>query len=327
MNNDTTVSYPTGDTNVIEPEDKWPVHILLLFSLAITLFYVNFSAPGIGWRDGPEFSVSSVFLDVSHPSGFPAYNLIAKIMTWIPLGAIGFRVTAFTALMGGLSIFVFAVLLKNLHRLSDGENEPAHWFLFAPLLLYALDKAIFASSTEPEVYSLNTFFILVLLLFALKWFTGNGIAWLYSGAFVYGLSAGNHAAVGLYLPVLLLLTVWGEPRNETPDKTGLAIRGKRIATLALFFLIGFSVYFLLLVRSQTDRLPIDFGRTDTWERFWRHLTDAKDSETHFQGIRKLEDLGHILPLQIKNLFSPLFWFSVPFFAWGLKWLWKNYQIL
>jgi tetratricopeptide (TPR) repeat protein/cytochrome b561 len=229
--------------------------------------------------------------------------------------------------MGGLSLFVFAVLLKNLHRLTGRENKPAHWFLFAPLLLYALDKAIFVSSTEPEVYSLNTFFILVLLLFALKWYTGNGISWLYSGAFIYGLSAGNHAAVGLYLPVLLLLTLWGEPRNETSNKTPLADHVKRIATLALFFLMGFSVYFLLLVRSQTDHLPMDFGRTDTLERFWRHLTDAKDSETHFQGIREFEDIKHILPFQIENLLSPLFCFSLPFFAWGLKWLWKNYQIL
>jgi tetratricopeptide (TPR) repeat protein len=294
-----------------------------LFATAAAVFYVLFSSPAIGWRDGPEFTVTPVYLDVGHPSGFPTYSLLAKIFTWIPLGSIGFRVTLFTALMGAASLFVFAVLLKLLHS-PRGEPARAPWLL-SPLLLFALHKAVFASSTELEVYSLNTAFLLLLLYCAARWNSGDGIAWLYAGGFLYGISCGNHAAMSLYLPVLLILTLWGEPASENVGKPRR--HAARVGLLAIFFLAGLSVYLYLLVRSMTDRLPVDLGRTDTLERFWLHISDAKDSETHFQGLVKFEDVAFVAPIQFRNLCSPLFFPSIPFFLWGLRSLWNGFRVL
>ncbi|MDR1042143.1 MAG: DUF2723 domain-containing protein [Deltaproteobacteria bacterium] len=292
-------------------------------SAAAFVFYVLFASPAIGWRDGPEFAVTSVYLDVGHPSGFPAYSILAKIFTWLPLGSIGFRVTLFTALMGAASLFVFTRLLELLHS-SETKPAAAQWLL-APLLLFALDQAVFASSTELEVYSLNTFFLVTLVYCASRWNAGDGIAWLYAGGFLYGLSCGNHAAMSLYLPFLLLLTFWGEPASESAG--GPHRHLVRIGLLALFFLAGLSVYLLLIVRSLTDRLPVDFGRTDTLYRFWLHISDAKDADTHFQGLVKFEDLAYLAPIQFKNLCSPFFFVSIPFFCWGLRALWQGFRIL
>ncbi|MDR3153639.1 MAG: DUF2723 domain-containing protein [Deltaproteobacteria bacterium] len=300
-----------------------PYLVPALLAAAAAFFYILFASPAIGWRDGPEFTVTSVFLDVGHPSGFPTYNLLAKIFTWIPLGSIGFRVTVFTALAGAAALFLFGSLLNLLH--ASPARAPAPLFLLASLPLFALDQAVFASSTELEVYSLNTAFLLLLLYCSARWHSGHGISWLYSGGFLYGVACGNHAALSLYLPVLLLLTYWGEPE---PEKVGGPHRHLiRTGLLALFFLAGLSVYLLLLVRSMTDRLPVDFGRTDTLARFWSHVSDAKDSETHFKGLIKFEDLTYLAPIQFRNLCSPLFFLSLPFFAWGLRYLWKTFQIL
>ncbi|MDR2461233.1 MAG: DUF2723 domain-containing protein, partial [Deltaproteobacteria bacterium] len=296
---------------------------LVLMALIIAIFYIICSNPGIGWRDGPEFAITPVYLDVSHPSGFPTYNLLAKIFTWLPFGALALKITIFTALAGGASLFLFALLLRTLHNFKD---NPAYLWLFAPLVLFAVDKAVFLSSTELEVYSLNTAFLLVLLFCATKWRMGKGIAWLYSGAFIYGIACGNHAALSLYLPILLMLSIWGGPQNEQ-DKVNIWSHFKRVGALIPFFILGLSVYLLLIIRSQTNHLPFDFGRTNTLSRFWLHISDAKDAPIHFYGLSGIGNFSYLVKLQFKNLCSPLFWLALPFFAWGLRYLWRTFQIL
>jgi tetratricopeptide (TPR) repeat protein len=298
-------------------------YILAFFSVLITIFYIICSSPGYGWRDGPELAVTVTYLDIAHSSGFPTYNLLAKILTWLPFGALAFRATIFTALAGGLTIFLLGLLLKQLHDLRD--TSPCYLFLLAPLIFFALHQAFFIASTEVEVYSLNTAMILALLLCALRWRQGHGVVWLYIGGFLYGLSCGNHASLALYLPVLLLLTFWTWPDNELRPKSRDHLT--RLTLLSIIFLVGLSVYVFLLVRSQTDRLPVDFGRTNTWARFWSHISDAKDKETHFKGLLNYQELFYFLKIHFQNLSSPLFWLGFPFAIWGLRYLWKTYQIL
>jgi tetratricopeptide (TPR) repeat protein len=298
-------------------------YLLGIFSCLAFIFYLICASPGFGWRDGPEIAVTAVFLDVAHPSGFPTYNLLAKILTWFPFGALAYRVTIFTAMAGGLSIFLLGILLKGLH--DQDESKASYPFLFVALFFYAIHQAIFSASVEVEVYSLNAAMIIGLIICAVQWQNGYGLAWLYVGGFLYGISCGNHASLALYLPVLLILTFWTRPPAEpTPNSRTHLIR---LGLLSIFFLVGLSVYLLLIVRSQTDRLPVDFGRTNTWSRLWTHLSDAKDKDYHFKGLLNYNELFYFLKLQFKNLASPLFWLGLPFALWGLRYLWKTYQIL
>jgi hypothetical protein len=299
-------------------------YTLVFLSLLIGFFYITCSTPLNGWRDGPEFSVTATYLDVAHPSGFPTFNLLAKIATWIPLGSLGFRVTVFTAIVSALSLFLMASLLIRLHGL-DKDRAKSLPFLLAPILAFALDRAVFVSSTELEVYSLHTFFLILLFYCATRWHEGSGIKWLFAGGFLYGLSSGNHGSMCLYLPVLLLLTFYGEPAIENDGKKSRHL--KRLGFLILFFLIGLSVYLFLLIRSGTEHLPVDFGRTYNLERLWYHISDAKDAEYHFKGVLNQNELLFLIKIQISNLTSPIFWLTIPFFIWGLRYLWLKFQIL
>jgi hypothetical protein len=58
-------------------------------------FYLSTLAPSIGYQDTPEFVDTSFAMGISHPADFPAYNLIAKAITfyrWFPMpsGSISF---------------------------------------------------------------------------------------------------------------------------------------------------------------------------------------------------------------------------------------------
>jgi tetratricopeptide (TPR) repeat protein len=297
---------------------------LCVCALLAAVFYIVCSTPQTGFRDGPEFSVTASCLDIAHPAGFPLYSLTAKAATWIPFGSIGFRVTMFTAFAGALSLLMMALLLIRLHNLERGLPPALPWLL-SPILIFALDKAVFVSSSELEVYSLHTFFVLLLLFCAVKWHDGSGVKWLYAGGFLYGLSAGNHGSMCLYLPVLLILTFWGEPPGENDGKKIRHL--KRLGLLILFFLIGLSVYLYLIIRANASNLPVNFGYPHNWGRFWTHITDAKDADYHFKALSSPEEFIALLKVQFSNLCSPLFFPALPFFAWGLRFLWKKFQIL
>ncbi|MDR1656664.1 MAG: DUF2723 domain-containing protein [Deltaproteobacteria bacterium] len=307
---------------------KEPNYLLFLFSLAVSMFYVICATPAVGWRDGPELVVTATYLDIAHPAGFPTYNLLTKIITWLPLGSLGFRLSMFSALAGGATIFVLGLWLKKIHLL-DSHTPPSLPWLWAALPFLALARPFWAASVEVEVYSLNLFFIVALLYCATCWFVGQSIGWLMAGGFLYGISCGNHAALALYLPVLILLTVWGGPSFS---KLGLRNKSNytiwmRILILAGLFLVGVSVYLLLIVRSNLDYLPINFGQPNNWESFFYHVSDAKDRNVHASGILAFGKLFFYLGFHFRNLTSWLFWPATPFVLAGLIYLWRRYQIL
>jgi hypothetical protein len=101
----------------------------------------------------------------------------------------------------------------------------------------------------------------------------------------------------------------------------------RILILAVIFMVGLSVYLMLFVRSGTDSLPVDFGRTNTLVSFWNHVTDAKDEAIHTKSLQSINQLSHYMGLQFDNLTTPLVWLVLPFMLWGLKYLWRCYQIM
>jgi hypothetical protein len=312
--------------SAIKQKDKENYELVLLgISFLTAIFYALCCTPSIGWRDGPELVVTATYLDVAHPAGFPTYNILAKIMTWLPFGSLGFRLSLFSSLAGGLTVYVSGLLLWKLHSLEKKSRAASLWLLVG-LPWLVLHQGVYAASVEVEVYSLNILFVVGLLYCATNWHEGQGQTWLYFGGLLYGLACGNHASLALYLPMLLLLTFWGEPKKAQSSEPS-HFRLVRISILALVFLIGLSVYFLLLVRSKTGVLPVDFGWTNNLERFWYHISDAKDREYHTKSLLNINQLLFYLKLQFDKLASPFFWTAIPFMLWGVKYLWDKYQIL
>jgi len=60
----------------------------------------------MGYQDTSEFVDTSFALGISHPAGFPAYNLIAKAITFLPLGSIAFRVNLLYTLLACMTLVV-----------------------------------------------------------------------------------------------------------------------------------------------------------------------------------------------------------------------------
>lgn len=149
--------------------------------------------------------------------------------------------------------------------------------LIAPALL-AFSYPFWSNSLVAEVYSLHAFFTCLIVYFLLIWKTKNDLRFLFLAAFCFGLSAGNHATVAFYLPaILFLFFIW--KKNQKIKNLGIT---------ALIFLVGFSVYLYLPIRSLAEPL-IDWGNPETFQNFLYQVTDRRHSEMHFWKLKEYSE--------------------------------------
>jgi tetratricopeptide (TPR) repeat protein len=153
-----------------------------------------------------------------------------------------------------------------------------------------------------EVYTLQDGLLVVLLTLLVKARQArtcaqpSHIALYWLCAFLYGLSAGVHATMGFFLPAFLVFFGLTAPRM---------LRGKGLAFLVFFFLLGFSTYLYLPIRSLSDP-AFDWGDTETFRQFLIHITDRKDAAFHFEmPWPKMPYQIHIYLANVVNEFSTL----------------------
>src|SRR5919198_3552485 len=73
--------------------------------VAVALFVLYaLSAPRtVALEDDGLFVLSSYFLGVEHPPGYPLFTLIGHLFSQLPFGPVAYRVHLVSALFGGLS--------------------------------------------------------------------------------------------------------------------------------------------------------------------------------------------------------------------------------
>lgn len=258
---------------------------LFLFSLST---YLATLAPSITWRhdgaDGGDLITAAYTLGIPHPTGYPLYVLLARLFTFLPWGDIAYRVNLMSAFFAAATVPLVYLASSNLLAprmetdqgpvLSGACSEPRQraegWNdrIVAPVasvtaaLAFAFSPVFWSQAVIAEVYTLNAFFV-ALVIYLLSHYAGtrsfsSGPRLLYSLAFIYGLSLGNHLSMLLLLPAGLFLVVRGEFRRFLKPKT--------LATASAFFLLGLSVYLYLPLRAA-QHPPINWGDPHTGPGF------------------------------------------------------------
>ncbi|MBI4051236.1 MAG: DUF2723 domain-containing protein [Elusimicrobia bacterium] len=175
-------------------------------------------------------------LSVAHPPSYPLYTLVGKIFAQIPLGNLAFRLNILSALAGAAAVaMLFYILSLHLGKL------PA--FLSAACL--GILPTFCHVSQVSEMYSLHLLFALILLHLAWpreKSLPDNRFLLF---CFLYGLFLGNRLDLILWAPAYGSL-IW---RTGGEGLSSFRIRRPPILFGFFFFLLGFSVYLYLPLRS------------------------------------------------------------------------------
>lgn len=283
----------------------------LTLAVGLGCFFLHLvsAAPGLYFMDSGELTAAAYALGTAHPPGFPAHTLIGKLLTFLPLGSIAFRLVLLSALAGALTVALAFRLAVELGR-ELGYDEPvAILGALAAALVLGLPQYFWRQATVTEVYTISSLALalgLWLLLGVLR--TGDPRRALCL-ALLAGLAvAGTHPTFRLLLlPILVVgwLVAWR--------------RGRRWAYLApfAFGLGGLLVLYLAAVAGRS-RVP-DWADATTlgslWDHFWaRRIREAAFAPLMWTG--RLEVVRMHLGLAYEAMLSPLIGLALPLAAVG-----------
>jgi tetratricopeptide (TPR) repeat protein len=283
------------------------VFIVSLATYSLTL------APAVTLVDSGELIVAARTLGVAHPPGFPLYVLLAHLATLIPIGSVAVRVNFASAIFAALAsatlalVAAEALLTSRQVQMKTGQRKPvrgnratkaapakrpkaAEQVLdsnesrialagcLASGLLFAFSRTLWAYATIAEVYALNTFLIIGILLLMFHWrrlivsdptpraagVISRHDRWLDAGALLFGLGLGvHHVSVGLMLPALAWLVLATEGLSFFASKRLLRAAASAFAGLAIYI-------YLPLAASRSPHM--NWGDPQTLQRFWWHIT-------------------------------------------------------
>ncbi len=247
-------------------------------SLFIVTFVVYLStlSPTLGEADSFEFQVVSYTLGIAHPTGYPLYILLGKLATLLPVGNVAYRVNLISPLFASLAVVWLYLCLMHLTRHRAAS--------LLATLAFAFSRTFWSQAVIAEVYTLNAFFVALVLYLVLK-------SKKLLTAFVYGLSLTNHLTMALLAPAIIIYTLltqhrfltsrsrsnFAQPGSPDPgQKRGsrqpeVARNPLRARTFGLWtlnfgllsglFLLGLSVYLYLPLRwpALHDGRPMALG--------------------------------------------------------------------
>lgn len=235
---------PTRSASATWPVDADPSplrhdlpHLVLLFLLLSTLYWWS-APPSVVLEDDGLFLLSAAFLGIEHPPGFPLYVLLAKLATLVPAGTVAWRVHALSGLFAALACVMLWLILRRL--------LPGRLPAWLGALGLGLSTGFWSQALIADVYSLNAFLYLWLLLLALDQF-GSALhgrsghpGRLYGMAFLGGLALSNHWPLLLLSAPALLLLVLAVWRDLL----------RRLLGLLAMVLLGLTPYLWMVWRSQ-----------------------------------------------------------------------------
>ena len=212
---------------------QWP-HLVVVF---VALFSVYaYSAPRtVTLEDDGLFIMSSYFLGIDHPPGYPLLTLLGKLFTLLPVGSIALRVHLLSAFFGALTCVALWLVVRALF--ADAVSA------YTGAVLYGLSATFWSQAIIAETYTLNTFFFFCLFYLALVFLATKNLRVLYVFAGVFGLSLANHWPLMLLSTpclVLLLLPARREVLRASPRMLGIA------------FVVCVLPYLWMVVRSRMD---------------------------------------------------------------------------
>ena len=120
--------------------------------VAASLFvlYAATSPSSIALEDDGLFVLSSYFLGIEHPPGYPLFTILGSLATLVPIGSVAYRVHLLSALFGALSCAALWLCARQLLQ----KGWPAYLAAFG----LGFSRTFWSQAIIAEVYTLNTFF-------------------------------------------------------------------------------------------------------------------------------------------------------------------------
>jgi hypothetical protein len=249
----------SGAVDVAARADRCRLAPLPIAAAAFAL-YGLWAPPSFYWLDSAELTAAGVQLGVPHPTGFPAYIMMAKAAALVPFGELAFRVNLLSALAAAVAVGVTCRLVIDVGRQTTAA-------IAAGLAAGAvLGSSLFLArhATVAEVYAPTAAVFALTLLAIDRVARGGGARTGLSLAVLCGVGLGLHPLFRLLVPIPVIAL--------------LVIRLRRGARWPLYapvlaLAVGAAMQLALPARSATGRIDaVDWGHPRTAAALADHLS-------------------------------------------------------
>jgi len=266
----------------------WLGFIVFIIVLSVD---VKLLSPWVSWelesQDSGDLICSAYFLGIPHPTGYPTYCMLAKLVqTIVPIKSIAWRTNLFSALSAAVCC---AVVALTMHRLlwsagqSNKKREPwVEWAIAATVGLgLGFSRTFLSQSVISEVYVLNAAFVALDITLIVEIFcavhenrpVGHIRRNLATLSVIYGITLTNHLSSAFIFPLVLAGFV-------SAYKT---LNIKFILRCLLYFIIGLTPYLYLPIRSAANP-PFDWGNPQTLGNFIWVITGSQFKHLMFASF-------------------------------------------
>jgi len=237
-----------------EPESEAIDIAPYLYPLASFLLpfvvYWRTMCPALYIGDAGDFITASYTLGVPHPPGYPLYTLLGKLFLLLPIpGGIGWaawRMNFMSALLGAITTLLVYFFITKLTK--------RQWLGFFAALTIGFGRTFWSQAVITEVYTLNTFFILIqlyLLHVRVMTLSPKSLVWF---GLMLGLSLTHHPSICIFFPAYVYYS--SVHRDHATSRLllialaiGLAIINP-YAIVAILLLIPYEIF--VAKKYQTD---------------------------------------------------------------------------
>ncbi|TMQ59708.1 MAG: DUF2723 domain-containing protein [Candidatus Eisenbacteria bacterium] len=208
---------------------RWhQVAAALAFGLPLFVYLCTLTRTVPFWDSG-EFIATSYILGLPHPPGNPVYTMLGRIMSFLPIETVAWRVNFMSALASALTaLFTFLITVRSLRRwFMDQAPTPARELAcevggLVAAFFIAFSNSFWDSAIEAEVYSLSSFLVVFSIWLAFNWWDHlgetNNDRLLVLIVYILSISAAVHLGTILVAPGLLLLFAMNRTRYFTTGR-------------------------------------------------------------------------------------------------------------
>jgi 4-amino-4-deoxy-L-arabinose transferase-like glycosyltransferase len=202
--------------SILEGHGRTNWFMAVLVTLSSALLYYLTAARDIVVGDTPELITAAVTLGVAHPPGYPLFTMLGHVFSWLPFGAIPFRLNLLSVVCDSLAVgFVYLIAV----RLTRSQIAAA-----VAAIALAANPVFWEWSLVAEVFPLNNLLAAILILLLVSWHEQpNRTRFLIAAFFVAGLALTNHQTIVLLTPAFCFL-LW-QHRKILPERPRVLLLG------------------------------------------------------------------------------------------------------
>lgn len=302
MSNKINISFPGTEKikNFAVPRSNEDNRLIIIFLFILTIIlHILPAARTVTFSDSGDFLMGIATAGNIHGPGSPIYMILSLVFTKLFFfGSLAFRSSVQSGLFASFTACLMFLIIFKITKSRTGGIVGA--------LAYSFSYTYWYQTVIPETYSLNTFFIALLIVILLRWeelISGvdknkaDNMLCLF--AFCFGLAMSNHITILFLLPAFAFFIFDTSPRD--------VLAPRNLLRMAAFLALGLLPY--LYEPVAAFRGPAyNYGDPSTPTRWLEHVT------FHYQRGGLFKYPFTYLPSRFWRYFETLNT-EFPYFAW------------